>query len=164
MNVLAQQFGKAFSNGVSNTHPLRAPADLGMSARDYAATLVNVSVQQRTNCTSGGYINVLGSMTGSIDQNGSGVLSLQVTESINGWKCDGGWTIDGDPYLSAAGTFPFLNGALSSAASISFGGGFRYTGPVSGSCSEQMTLLLYQNGSGHLSGTMCGRQVDVTFQ
>ncbi len=165
VNSLVVQFANAFGNGMKSAHllapaPDRAAAGGGPAA---SATLVNVSVTQRTNCTAGGYINVTGSMTGSIDNNGSGVLSLQVTETINSWQCITGYTVDGAPYLSAAGTFSFLNGHQATAASISFGGGFQWSGNGSGTCNIQMTMLFNPDGTGHLSGTACNYQVNESF-
>lgn len=181
-NSFASQIMSGFSNGMNQAHPQRGPVGalvpvpmpvdgITMGPRPFAdglppglsATLVNVSVAQRTNCTAGGYINVTGSMTGSINDNGTGVLSLQVTETINSWQCIGGFTMDGDPYVSAAGTFSFINGQQATAASISFGGGFRWTGNGSGSCSIQMTALFNPDHSGHMTGQMCGQQVNITY-
>lgn len=172
VSTFVQQMGKAFSNGMQGAHPQLAPAAIlrpasKVFASTYppriSATLVNVSVQQRTTCTAGGYISVTGSMTGSISNTGTGVLFLQVTETINSWACIGGFVMDGDPYLSAAGSFSFLNGQQSSAASISFGGGFRWTGNGGGSCQLNLTMLFYPDGTGHLSGVACGMGVNQTF-
>jgi len=181
-NSFATQIMTGFSNGMNQAHPQRAPVGtlvpvpmavdgITMGPRPFAdglppgisATLVNVSVVQRTNCTAGGYFNVTGSMTGSLDDHGTGVLSLQVTETVNSWQCIGGYIMDGDPYVSAAGTFSFLNGQQSSAASISFGGGVRWAGNGSGSCSVQMTALFNPDQSGHMSGQLCGQQVNITY-
>lgn len=165
VNALVLQLAHAFGNGMQSAQlrvpaPSRGPLGSGPAA---SATLVNVSVSQRTNCTSGGYINVTGSMTGSLDNNGTGVLSLQVTETINGWQCMGGYTVDGAPYLSAAGTFSFLNGQQATAASISFGGGFQWTGNGSGTCNVQLTILFNPDRTGHLSGTACNYPVNESF-
>lgn len=182
VNSFASQIMAGFSNGMNQAHPQRGPAGalvpvpmavdgITMGPRPFAdglppglsATLVNVSVAQRTNCTAGGYINVTGSMTGSINDTGTGLLSLQVTETLNSWQCIGGFTMDGDPYVSAAGTFSFINGQQATAASISFGGGFRWTGNGSGSCTIQMTALFNPDHSGHMTGQMCGQQVNITY-
>lgn len=165
VNSLVTQFASAFGNGMKSAHLLAPAPDRGTLGGGPAAsaTLVNVSVSQRTNCTAGGYINVTGSMTGSMDNNGSGVLSMQVTETINSWQCISGYTVDGAPYLSAAGTFSFLNGQQATAASISFGGGFQWSGNGSGTCNVQMTMLFNPNGTGHLSGTACGYPVNESF-
>lgn len=171
VNAFMGQVANAFSNGMAGANAQRTPASVVRdvnyrSATGFPsplATLVNVSVSQRTNCTAGGYINVTGSLTGSIDTTGTGVLQTQVDETINSWQCIGAYVINGDPYLSAAGTFSFLNGQQATAASISFGGGFQWSGASSGSCSIQMTMLFEPDGSGTLSGTACGYNVLITF-
>lgn len=190
VNSFMQQIGTAYSNGMSAANPERAARELYPARFDAAGaaitppgdpfapkpmpfagglppgispTLVNVSVTQRTTCTSGGYINVTGSMTGSLDNNGTGVLQTQITETINNWQCIGGYVMDGAPYLSAAGTFSFINGNMGTAASIEFGGGFQWSGNGSGTCSVNMTAIFEPNGSGTLSGTACGYQVNVTY-
>ena len=166
--VIATQFSKAMGNGALAAHTALAPAGLGargassLSAAN-AMPLVNVQISQRTNCAAGGYINVSGSLTGSISNNGTGALSFGVTETINDWQCFGAFIFNGDPYLSAAGTFSFLSGVLSSPASISMGGGFKWTGNGGGSCTLQLTALVYSNGTGHTSGQVCGQQVDVRY-
>ena len=185
VNSFATQIANAFSNGMKSsksTAPVVAAAaevwptttagvdvPFVMPFADgvppgISRTLVNVSVAQRTNCTAGGNINVTGGMTGSLNDQGTGVLLLQLTETISNWQCIGGYVMDGDPYLSAAGTFSFLNGVQSTAASISFGGGFRWSGSAgSGSCQTIMTALFNPDGTGRLSGTMCGYQVNITY-
>ena len=158
--AFAEQVGTAFANGMAGAAPVAAfPASpAGLSP---AAVPVNVQLRQRTNCTAGGHIEVSGNMTGSIDQNGSGALFLQVLETITDWRCVGGRVINGDPYLSAAGTFTFLNGAQSGTASLSFGGAFKWTGAGAGSCSLTLTALFHPDHTGRLSGVVCGRSVNV---
>lgn len=163
VNSFMTQVAHSFGNGMASAHLLGPAGDRAVQGMGPSPTLVNVQVSQRTNCTSGGYINVTGSMTGSLDNNGTGVLQLQVTETINGWQCISGYTMDGAPYLSAAGTFSYLNGQQSTASSISFGGGFQWTGNGSGTCSIQMTMLFNPDGTGHLSGVACGYQVNESF-
>lgn len=165
-DAFAGQVARALGNGLQNssfsvaserrifTPPPSVPL---------APTLVNVSVEQRTNCTAGGSIHVLGNMSGNISDQGSGALLLQVTETITDWRCVGNLVINGDPYVSAAGTFTFLNGVLNSPASISIGGGFRWgTGSAQG-CQLQLTMLAYANGTGRVSGQVCSRSVNQSF-
>lgn len=164
--AFAGQVARALGNGLDNAsfnvasgQRIFAPP----AASPIARTLVNVSVEQRTNCTAGGYIHVLGNMTGNISDQGSGALLLQVTETISDWRCIGNLVINGDPYVSAAGTFTFLNGNLNSPASISIGGGFKWgTGSAQG-CQMQLTMLAYADGTGRVSGQVCGRSVNETY-
>jgi hypothetical protein len=163
--TIASQISDALANGVSGAYA--SPAMLGAkraSAANRASSVpVNVQLSGRTNCTSGGYINVSGAMTGSISDNGTGALLLQMTETVNDWACIGDLVVNGDPYISVTGTFSFLSANLSSPATMSIGGGFRWTGSSSGTCGIRLTVLMYANGSGHTSGQVCDRGVDVTY-
>ncbi|HEY0994478.1 MAG TPA: hypothetical protein VGD77_00675 [Gemmatimonadaceae bacterium] len=164
--AFAGQVARALGNGLDNTS-----FNVGSGQRRFAPplsspvapTLVNVSVQQRTNCTAGGSIQVSGNMSGNISDQGSGALLLQVTETISDWRCIGNLVINGDPYVSAAGTFTFLNGNLNSPATISIGGGFKWGTGSAQSCQMQLTMLVYDNGTGRVSGQVCGRGVNETF-
>lgn len=127
-------------------------------------TAINVSVSHQTTCTSGGALDIEGSLTGSIDNNGSGILQLGMTETINNWTCIQPFTFNGAPDLSAAGTFTFLNGQLATAASIEFGGGFSWTGNGgSGTCSINVTMNFNPDNTGDMSGTVCNQQVNASF-
>ncbi len=161
-DAFAGQVARAFSNGMGGmaTAPGGAAAP---SAAGPAAAPVRVQLQHRTNCTAGGHIEVSGNLTGSVDDTGSGALFLQVLETITDWRCIGGRVLNGDPYLSAAGTFTFLNGAQSGTASISFGGGFKWGATAAESCQMRLTMLFHPDHTGRLSGQVCGRSVDVTF-
>jgi len=187
-NAFAGQVAHALGNGVQSANFSRAPRGaqmsrfdispdwshaspfdaapiprIGDSFRNASFVQVNVNVQTRTNCTAGGYIEVAGSMTGSISDQGTGALLLQVLETISDWRCVGSYVVNGDPYISAAGTFSFLNGNLSEPASISVGGGFKWGGTAAQSCQMQMTVLAYSNGTGRYSGTVCNHAVNQTF-
>lgn len=164
--AFAGQVARALGNGLDNTslnvasgQRIFAPPAPG----PIAPTLVNVSVEQRTNCTAGGYIQVLGNMTGNISDQGSGALLLQVTETISDWRCIGNLVINGDPYVSAAGTFTFLNGNLNSPASVSIGGGFKWGTGSAQSCQMQLTMLAYSDGTGRVSGQVCGHSVNEAY-
>ncbi len=164
--AFAAQVARALGNGLDNTsftvaagrRLLPPPAVVPI-----APTLVNVSVQQRTTCTAGGYIDVHGNMSGNISDQGSGALLLQVTETISDWRCVGNLVVNGDPYISAAGTFTFLNGNLNSPASISLGGGFKWGTGSAQSCQMQLTMLANADGTGRVSGQVCGRSVNEAF-
>ena len=45
---------------------------------------VNAQVDATADCALAGYIHALGAVTGSLDNYGTGVLSMQLTESIVG--------------------------------------------------------------------------------
>jgi hypothetical protein len=162
-NAMATNLGNAVIDGMNASHAKRP----GEAQPD---VLVNAQVDDTANCARGGYLHVLGAMTGSLDNNGSGVLSMQLTESIVACAmaaADGNTvTVDGDPYLSAVGTFSYLNGAPSSTQHVHFGGGFRwsFTSGASGSCSVSLDLYLPNNTSSQttLSGTVCNFSVNAS--
>lgn len=164
-NAFAEQFAGAFSHsmagsGVSASLRPLAAAAAGSGA---ASVPINQQVTGVTNCTAGGRIEVSGNLTGNIDETGSGVLFLQVLETITDWRCIPPYVINGDPYLSAAGSMSFQNGQLASPASISFGGGFKWGTTAAESFQIHLTLLLNPDGSGRISGVMGPHSVDVTF-
>ncbi len=159
----ATQVATATSNGVKNSHPMRAPAQRGAGPFPISPTLVNVSVSQRTTCTSGGYISVLGGMSGSIDNNGTGVLLLSMTESIVDWQCIGGFVINGDPYISASGTFSYLNGQPGTRQDMTISGGFKWGTTAAQSCQIQLSILFNQTaGTYTMTGNVCGYQVSAS--
>lgn len=156
--AIARQVGEAFANGMANVVP--SPPVATRSTDGPSPVVVNVQVTQRTNCTAGGHMEVLGSLTGNVSDTGSGVLLLQVTETISDWRCVGSYVINGDPYLSVAGSMSFLNGQPSSTTSFSVGGGFKWGTTYEESCQMSLTLLLRTDGTGHLSGVVCGHSVN----
>ncbi|HKJ01329.1 MAG TPA: hypothetical protein VJ997_02710 [Longimicrobiales bacterium] len=158
-NAIAKQIGNAFANSMAGVTP--APPAPTEALAGPSAVAVNVQVTHRTNCTAGGHIEVLGNMTGNISDTGSGVLLLQVTETISDWRCVGDYVVNGDPYVSVAGSMSFLNGQPSSTTSFSFGGGFKWGTASEDSCQMSLTLLLRTDGTGHLSGTVCGEGINT---
>lgn len=164
-DAFAAQVARALGNGLEKTSFTVAAGrrHAPPASAPIAPTLVNVSLQQRTNCTAGGYIEVRGNMSGNISDQGSGALLLQVTETISDWRCVGNLVINGDPYVSAAGTFTFLNGNMNSPASISIGGGFKWGTGSAQSCQMRLTMLANADGTGRVSGQVCGRSVNNAF-
>lgn len=156
-NAFAKQIGGAFSNGMQGATPVAPAAAPSLPE----GVPVNVQVTHRTNCTAGGHIEVLGNLTGNIDDRGTGMLLLQVTETISDWKCIGDLVINGDPYVSVAGSMAFLNGQRSSTSSFSFGGGFKWGTASKDSCEIHLTMLLRLDNTASLSGTVCGHIVNV---
>jgi len=171
-NAFAEQFARAFSNGVSAAAsaavaPAPGSGEASLSgvpiSCNQSGCLVNEQVTARTNCTSGGRIEVNGSLTGSISQTGSGVLSLSSTETITDWRCIPPFVINGDPFLSAAGTMPFLNGQLSSAATFDFGGGFKWGRGANETFQINMSVIINPNGSGTVSGVAGPYSINASF-
>ena len=172
-NAFAEQFANAFSNGLSGVTTSVVPrlssiaaTSTGAATNDgsgLASVPINAQVTARTNCTSGGRIEVNGSLTGNIDQNGSGILLLQVLETITDWRCLPPFVINGDPYLSITGTMPFLNGVMSSPATFNFGGGVKWGPPPGNGWQINMTATVNPNGSGRISGVIGPYSIDVVF-
>ncbi len=165
-SAFAQQFATAFSNGMSSVAASRVPASANIvvaSGGEASAVPVNQQVTARTNCTAGGRIEVNGSLTGNIDETGSGVLLLQVLETITDWRCIGGFVINGDPYLSVAGSMSFQGGRMSSPASFDFGGGWKWGPPPGNGWQVNMTAIVNPDGSGRISGVIGPYNINVTF-
>ena len=164
--AFSSQVARALGSGLQSTNFARGAAErfaAPLPGLPIAAVPVNVSVKQRTNCTAGGYIEVSGTMTGNISDQGSGVLQLQVLETISDWRCIGNHVINGDPYISAAGTFTFLNGVMGEPAQVSIGGAFKWGNATGQGCNMQLTILMYRNGTGRVSGQTCGHIVNEQF-
>ena len=158
-NAFAEQMGRAFGNGMSSANPAAlAPPEGGP-----AAVPINVQITSRTNCTAGGRMEVSGSLTGSISNTGSGILLLQVLQTVTDWECIGGLVINGDPYLSITGQMSFLGGAMSSAATFRFGGGIKWGTTAAESIQVNLTAIVNPNGSGTISGTIGGYSVVASF-
>ena len=157
-NAFSEQVSRAMNNAMNSTG--YASADAGGVALPF---VVNVQVDHTTNCTAGGNIHVTGSLTGNISDQGTGTLLLGLTETISDWKCIGDYVFNGDPYISATGTFPFINGAQSSAATVTIGGGFKWGTASAQSCAMQLSVVLQPNGTGTISGYVCNRQISGTL-
>jgi hypothetical protein len=77
-HTLAKQIGGAFGNGVASSNR----AAMVPSPGGPASVPINIQLSQRTNCTAGGNMQVSGSMTGNISNNGSGIILLQVLQTV----------------------------------------------------------------------------------
>lgn len=159
--IIAKQMSQGFANGISGVAP--APPASSLKGPGPLPVAVNVSIDHTTTCTAGGSLHIIGSMTGNIDNSGTGVLLLGVTETISDWKCDSNLVINGDPDISVAGNMNFLSGAMSSAATFSFGGGIKWGTSASQSCPINLTVLINTDMTGEVSGTVCGNQVNETI-
>jgi len=151
--------------GASSAPPVTPRADGPLPVQ------LNQSVDYRYQCSVSGGIHVLGNLSGSInDDTGSGVLLIGVTETLTDCRhstTSGGWfEVDGDPCLSLAGTFSFLNWAPATQQTITIGGAIRWafdTGQT-GSCQVQLTILMNgSTGTGTISGTVCGFGISRSY-
>ncbi len=129
---------------------------------------INVQYTGLINCPLGGRISLSGSASGSIDDNGSGSIFIQVLESIVdcAYGFDNGTrtvTINGAPSLSATGTFTFLNGQPGTQQTVRIGGGFNYDAQPgrTGFCAVSLTILMNLTaGTASISGTVCGNSMN----
>jgi hypothetical protein len=124
---------------------------------------INISANTRTNCTAGGYITVVGGMTGTVSTCGNAYISIQLTESIVNWQCIGGWIVNGAPDISLVATFTFLNGAPATRQDMTISGAFSWTGTDSGSCQVDLhTNFDINGGSSTTTGTVCGHPISIS--
>lgn len=130
-----------------------------------ANVMVNVSTSYTLNCTAGGHITVNGSGSGSFNDSGTGMVSVSATETISDWACVSGKIINGDPYVSAVGTFSFINGQPATQQTVSVTGGFKWGLTALESCQIYLTFNFptATSGTSSVSGTVCGNTVYQTF-
>ncbi len=138
---------------------------------------INIQVDNTIQGPAGGYIHVIGSVTGSMsidDQTGAilgGTMLLGLTETINDYAFisnDVTYTMNGAPYLSLTGTFTLQPGGVlfGTASSMQFGGGVRVTGTngFDKTINIQITIIINSAGTGGtVSGTIGGRSINYSF-
>jgi hypothetical protein len=172
--TLAMQFATSAVNGANagnrqSTQSIDRPRPLGslftslLNPRSVSCNSSGTTCQifqqysQTTTCNSGGRESVSGMMSGSVSSGSLGpfgTISLQQTDSILDWTCDGGWTVNGDPYISDTGTITMTGNHYS--FSFREGGGFVASATTNGarvSCQENVTVSW---DSSALGGTYSG--------
>lgn len=166
-NNLSESQALAFAKSVTrvSTNAMGSPAlrekALSVEAsQSMPAVQINQPISYTLTCTAGGNMKASGSITGSISDNGTGVISLQIPITITDWGCEPPAIINGDPYVSITGTFSFVNGYPGTQQHISVSGGFK---SATQSCQILLGTDFNPNGGGHTSGTCCGYSVDFTF-
>ncbi len=131
-----------------------------------AGVPIFVDISYTQNCPLFGRHSLSGNISGSIDDQGSGLILISATHTLTDCRYDVGGetvTVNGDPYLSLTGQFGFLNFAPSIQQTVRIGGGFRWdTGSGgSGSCQFNLTINFDSAvGSASISGTACGRSMN----
>lgn len=127
--------------------------------------MVNIPISHRTICTAGGKMEVTGRIHGSIGNTGTGMIQFHLIQTISDWRCVSDYVINGDPYISVVGLFTFISGAPATQQSISINGGYKWGTTAAESCQIHLTTNFPTIFSGETttSGTVCGRQVYVTF-
>jgi hypothetical protein len=166
--VFAQQLSRAAAGGALSAQLQSSPGSNALSAsreavsctQDGSSCTFNESVAYTVNCTAGGHIGLTGNLSGTMNSSGTGMLLIQVTETLTDWACTGDHVVNGDPYLSLAGHFSYMNGQPSTAQTMSLSGGFK---TASQSCQVNLTINFGNTGHGTISGTLCGYGVNASF-
>jgi hypothetical protein len=117
-----------------------------------------VSSNNSQPCTDGGTIAVAGSISGTVNNNGSGSLSAQFTLTPQNCAVDG-VVINAPPTIAGTGTITLVNSAptlpitLSEVGNINFG---------AGACPVNLTYSVTSTSSCTVSGTACGTTISST--
>lgn len=159
--ALAEDISSAFADAFSNMTVSSAGA-----SEKASSAMVNASTTWTTTCTAGGQITVNASLSGSLsDDTGTGVISASATETITDWACVSGKIMNGDPYISAVGTFSFMNWQPSTQQSVSISGGVKWGALATESCQISLTINLptATSSTSSVSGTVCGNYVYKVF-
>jgi len=112
-------------------------------------------------CQLGGNTGFAGDVNGTINNSGTGAIQFQVDETFTNCVPDAGYTVNGAPEVTVAGTFTFTNGALSFPLQILEGGAVTVNGNT---CNINMTTLAESDGSSKTTGTLCGQSVNISVQ
>ncbi len=168
--AFAGQLSQASAGGALSAHLLQGSGTSALTASNNVVSCtqsgsctINESISYGVNCTSGGRIGLTGSLTGSMNSSGTGMLQLQITETITDWKCISNYVVNGDPYLSLVGQFSYVNGSPGTAQSLTLTGGFKWGSSSSESCQIYLTTNFGSSGHGTTSGTVCGYSVSASF-
>lgn len=168
------QGGFAGFAGIGAAAPSRAPG--------VAATTITQTLSETVPCEGGGNVSINGSVTGNINQTGSGgTISFNYTAAPSGCavSTSGGktFTISGDPNIKAQGDFTFSISGTSETfqGSLNYDGKFSWTSSDgrAGACGVDLTANYDfsfsgtgTTGTAALTGTVCGvsvnRSVSVT--
>lgn len=154
----------------------------GMAWNNQASVLkgtipYNQDVDSYTYGPAGGFIHVIGNVSGEIhfdDQTGyiqGGFYQIGLTEVANDYAFISNgetYTINGDPYLSLTGTFTIAPGGATfgTQSSMQIGGGMRVTGTngLDQTINVQITININSTGTGGtVSGTIGGRSIYFSF-
>lgn len=164
-NNLSEGQALAFAKSVTrvSTSSMGAPALKANAASGETTQLraaINQQIAYTLNCSSGGYMKASGNISGSISDQGTGMILMDIPITISNWQCLPPSVINGDPYISITGTFSFLNGYPSTQQHIQISGGFKSS---DWACQINLGTNFNPSGGGHTSGTVCGYSVDFTF-
>jgi hypothetical protein len=166
--ALSEQLSGVATNAMNN---ISAQVIKGLEAETFKDVQCNPDTRTctyylpfswRQNCTAGGRIEVSGSLEGTTTD-GSGYLSMSAQETITDWQCIGNYIINGDPYISLTGTFTWMNDQPATQQTMSINGGFKWGTTAEESCQIHLAINFSANGSGTITGTVCGYTVNASF-
>lgn len=117
-------------------------------------------------CGVSGTIDLAGSVSGSINDSGTGSIRIQVTEEINGCVSEtssgGTFEMNGSPHLTISGDFRYAEWEPSNLQTIRIQGSFTwaFSRGGTGSCSLDIAVVFDgAQGGGNMTGTVCGQPV-----
>lgn len=127
---------------------------------------IDFSTEASVDCPEGGAVALSVDIRGTVDdQTQSGTLSLFLSESLDAcaFSADGTvFTLDTGPDLELVGDFAWQAGQPVGEQSFSFDGGVQWSAADgrSGSCSVDLQVTLFEDGSTVESGSVCGSTLD----
>ena len=110
-------------------------------------------------CQYGGTTGFAGDVDGSVNSSGTGSIQFQLDETFTNCVPASGYTVNGAPEVTIAGTFSFNNGAISFPLQVVAGGAVNIN---SNTCNINLTTLVESNGSSTTTGTLCGQSVNLS--
>lgn len=125
---------------------------------------VDIPVSYASTCSSGGSMQLAGEVRGEMPGlSGSGMVMLQVGQSITNWSCVSGFVINGDPNLSLTRQFSFVLSNPATLQEMTITGDFDWGTGSSQKCSVNLTTSYNLTGTGTTSGTVCNQSVNASF-
>ncbi len=163
--ALAREFANAGTTGFSDAFSNMDFSNPNPQDRKSGQYLIDQWGEATVTCPEGGNIHVLVHLTGGLSDSGTGILLIDGTETISNYQCPEGFVVWGDPYISLAGHFTFVNGYPGMMQTCMMGGAFSWKrSGQEGTCQIQLTFNFNLNtGGGTISGSMCGQQVNESF-
>lgn len=110
-------------------------------------------------CKVSGTTGFVGSISGSVNGSGFGSFSFGTDTTFTDCVDVAGYTINGAPEVTTAGTFTFQNFNLNFPLNIDIGGGFMINNVT---CNVLMSSVINSDGSSTTSGTLCGQSVSFS--
>lgn len=148
---------------VQEKDPLWKSVDSVSCNQTATSCLVNQPITASRSCTSGGSINVTGSISGTMNNLGTSLLLINATETILDWRCQPPLVINGDPYISLSGQFSFINMQPSTQQHVTINGGIKWGTSAAQSCQIHLDTNFNRSGGGHTTGMVCNHAIDITF-